>query len=456
MNILGEGFRVTGRIAAIALVLASLPARVHPADPSGQDALIEQAFTYGFPVYEMMRVRFSYLEDPKNPARLDVNGIAHGRALVDPTRRVVTTPNNDTLYSRTILDLSVGPVSVHVPDTQGRYYSLAFYDIFSNAFAYVGRRTTGTREGSFVVVGPGWNGELPANARVIRAPCHDVLVLTRVLVDGEADLPSAHAVQDGVRIAPLRQEASKRPRGIAPLAGDPATFIAVVNQALGWNGVPSYEQPLVKRLAAVGVCGTECSWAALPRELQERWRQRFPGLLASLRKPIAGDAKPVDGWYYNPPQIGNFGTDYAYRATVALSALLAMEPAEAVYPMADADTKGRALVGDHRYRLHVPASGVPVDAFWSLSMYELTPDGRAYFTDNPIRRYAIGDRTRGLARNPDGSIDLWLQHAPPGKETETNWLPAPTGRFIVVLRGYQPRAEFLDSRFRLPGIERVE
>jgi hypothetical protein len=440
----------------LALLPLALPAPAPAAELADRDALIEQAFTYGFPIYEMMRVRWSYVEDPKNPARTDVNQIAHGRALIDHNRRVVTTPNNDTLYSRTILELSAGPVKIHVPDARGRYYSLAFYDIFSNGFAYVGRRLTGTLEGDFVVVGPDWSQELPANARVIRAPCNDVLLLTRILVEGEADLAAAHALQDGVRVAPLRSEPSARPKGIPPQAGDPATFLAAVNQAIAWNGAPSFERPLLKRLAAVGICGAGCSWDALPEAVRARWRERFPALLASLKKPLAGDAKPVDGWYYNPPHIGNFGTDYGYRAIVALNALLAMEPAEAVYPMAERDTGGGALTGEHRYRLHLPAGGVPVDAFWSLSMYELMPDGRLFFTENPIRRYAIGDRSKGLIRNPDGSIDLWLQHDSPGPDRQANWLPAPAGRFKVVMRGYQPRVEVLDSRFRLPGVERID
>jgi hypothetical protein len=441
---------VSGLLAALALTCQ--PARA--ADPS--DELFEQAFTYAFPVYEMMRVRWNFVDDPASPARIGVNAIAHGRTLSDHTRRVVTTPNNDTLYSRTILDLSVGPVRIHVPDTNGRYYSLAFYDVFSNAFAYVGRRLTGTREGDIVVVGPDWSQELPPNARIIRAPCNDVLVLTRILVDGEDDLAAARAAQDGIRVAPLRPEPSARPRGIRPVPGDAANFVEVVNQALRLNAAPTYEQPLMKRFAAVGVCGAACSWDALQPQVQARWRERFPALLAALKKPLAGDAAPVDGWTYNPPQIGNFGTDYPYRAIVALVGLLAMEPAEAVYPMAEADARGESLTGERRYRLHFPPGGVPVDAFWSLSMYEVMPDGRLFFVDNPIRRYAIGDRTRGLARNADGSIDLYLQHASPGSARESNWLPAPVGRFKLVLRGYQPRVDLLDGRFRIPAVQTAD
>ena len=178
-------------------------------------------------------------------------------------------------------------------------------------------------------------------------------------------------------------------------------------------------------------------------------------MLASLKGSIAGDAKPVDGWYYTPPQIGRFGTDYNYRAVVALNALLALEPAEAVYPSAETDARGEPLTGDRRYRLHVPATGIPVDAFWSLSMYEVADDGRLFFTPNPVDRYAIGDRTRGLKKNVDGSIDLLIQRETPGGADEANWLPTPPGRFKLVFRGYQPQADVLDQRFRLPAVERM-
>jgi len=441
------------------LLIASLSAsslKAQPATPFSAGSAMEQAFTYAFPIAEMMRLRWSYLEDPANAARGPANEFVHGRDLVDYRRRVVTTPNNDTLYSRGFLDLSTGPVRIHVPDTNGRYYSIAFYDIFTNHFATIGRRLTGTREGDFVVVGPHWQGELPENARLVRSPTDDVLVLTRIVVDGPADLPSVRALQDGTRITSLSRQESRRPKGIAPVPGNAAAFLASVNQALAVNGVPSYEKPLLERLASVGICGQACSWDALPADVRAEWERRFPALLASLRKSLAGDAKPVDGWYYNPPQIGNFGTDYNYRAVIALNALLALEPAEAVYPSAETDTRGDAFTGERKYRLHVPATGIPVEAFWSLSMYELMDDGRLFFAANPIDRYAIGNRTSGLKKNADGSLDILIQHEAPGGDKDANWLPAPKGKFRMVFRGYQPKADFLDDRFRLPGVERID
>ena len=445
-------------VATSALSLFAPSAQANQADTAAtmQSDALKDAFMYGFPIYEMMRLRWSYTDDPGNPAAAKANSITHGRALIDYKRRVVTTPNNDTLYSRTILDLSTGPVRIDVPDTSGRYYSLAFYDIFTNNFAMIGRRLTGTRAGTFFVVGPHWAQVLPANARVIRAPTNDVLLLTRVLVDGDDDLPAAHAVQDGIRVASIFEAPTSRPKGIQPIAGDAATFIAVINQALSLNDVPAYELPLLKQFARVGICGAACSWDKLSQSTRDEWTRRLPMLLASLKKPLAGDSAPVNGWFYNPPNIANFGTDYAYRAVVALNALLAMEPAEAVYPSAETDIDGALLTGAHRYRLHFAAGGVPVDAFWSLSMYEVAADGRLFFLENPINRYAIGDRSKALKKNKDGSIDIFLQHAQPNQEQVTNWLPAPGGQFKLVLRAYQPRADVLDNRYHLPGVEKID
>ena len=267
------------------------PLSAQPATPFSAGSTIEQAFTYSFPIAEMMRLRFSYLEDPANPARGVANEFVHGRELVDYRRRVVTTPNNDTLYSRGILDLSTGPVQIHVPDTNDRYYSIALYDIFTNHFATIGRRLTGTRENDFVVVGPNWQGELPDKAKVIRSPTDDVLVLTRIVVDGPEDLPAVRALQDGSRLMSLSKQPSQRPKGIAPVPGNAAAFVAIVNQALAINGVPSYEKPLLEQFAKVGICGKACSWDALPADVRAEWEKRFPAMLASLKKSLAGDSE---------------------------------------------------------------------------------------------------------------------------------------------------------------------
>jgi hypothetical protein len=171
--------RVSSAIAGIValLLLGGVPARA--ADPLRDT--IRDAAIYTFPVYEMMRIRWQATENPDNPSRVDVNTIRHSRRLADHTARTVTTPNNDTVYSVAWLELSASPVRVRVPDTDGRYDSLAFLDVYTNNVASIGRRTIGTRAAEFVVVAPEWRGALPSNLRVIHAPTNDVLLLARIV-----------------------------------------------------------------------------------------------------------------------------------------------------------------------------------------------------------------------------------------------------------------------------------
>jgi len=119
-------------------------------------------------------------------------------------------------------------------------------------------------------------------------------------------------------------------------------------------------------------------------------------------------------------------------------------------------------VGEHRglydgakaWRLHFPADKlIPVDSFWSLSLYEATADGQFFFTDNPIHRYAIGDRTPGLTYGADGSLDIWISHEPPGEDKQGNWLPAPAGPFALFMRAYSAKPALLDGLYRLPAVQ---
>jgi hypothetical protein len=157
------------------------------------------------------------------------------------------------------------------------------------------------------------------------------------------------------------------------------------------------------------------------------------------------------------PNTGNYGKNYELRALIALVGLAALEKVEASYVTADMDKDGKPLTGENRYRLRFEKGAFPpVDAFWSLSMYEVTPDQRAFFVDNPIKRYAIGDRTKGLKYNADGSLEIYMQNRSPGKDLDTNWLPTPPGVFRVTFRAYQPREQILKGDYALPGIQRVE
>ena len=164
----------------------------------------------------------------------------------------------------------------------------------------------------------------------------------------------------------------------------------------------------------------------------------------------------VKGWSYPAANLGNFGEDYLYRAIVALGGLAALETAEATYLTCSTDGDGKRLDGNGRYVLRFePGQMPPARAFWSLTMYEVTPEGRAYFTDNPISRYAVGDRTPGLVRGADGSLEIYLQNARPEEAQRTNWLPAPAGPMRLVLRAYEPASALLDGTWRAPAVRKI-
>jgi hypothetical protein len=412
---------------------------------------IEEAYVYALPVFEIARTRYgSTVGRPADKSAL--NQLRHRRNLSTAENRTVTTPNNDTLYSQAFLDLRDTAVEITTPDFGNRYFSIAFMDAFSNNFAVIGRRTTGTRPQHYLVAGPRWKGTVPPGATLIRAPGEWVWVLVRILIQGPEELTEVRSLQDGIALHAIKEVAPATL--LEPKADDAANFIAVVNEVLRHNPPPPADRAELERIGRVGIGAR----AKVPTgALLAAWQTQFPGLRKRLLSTFATLQPPTirEGWNYRTGDLGNFGTDYRFRAVVAVVGLAALEPAEAIYTNAMGDKNGDPLQSDRHYRWHIPAGGLPVDAFWSLTAYEEEPNGTLYFADNPIHRYAIGDRTRDLVSNPDGSIDILIQHDPPQGSLAANWLPIPDGPVKLTLRAYQPRAELLDGRYRFPGLEPV-
>ena len=181
-------------------------------EPTQNSALVTQAYLYGFPlVFNLDQVTRYVTEGVgANPAA-PFNTFSHARKLAGPQDTFVTI-NNDTLYSMAQLDLSVGPVALHVPDTAGRYYVLQFVDAWTNNFAYVGHRATGTGEGDFLLVPPGWDGAAPDGHIVDPLP-HDRRVHRRPLVGGRGRRPAGRARVAGRDHAHARSMRTRRPSG---------------------------------------------------------------------------------------------------------------------------------------------------------------------------------------------------------------------------------------------------
>ena len=453
------------------------------------------AYIYGLPCYEVARLRYRALTLPrKGGGLLQLNTFHHTRTLSTPETAVVTAVNSDTLLSRAWIDLSRGPLIIHLPDTADRYYSLALMDVFTNNFAVPGRRTSGTAAGQFLLAGPRWDGAAPAGMKVIRSPTDAVWGLVKILVDGPGDVAAVHAIQDQLAISrwgAASTSGSRDPASfpVPPLDNDkPLTFFDVLNAVLTENPPPARDQPVLDRLRVIGVGPslqfrrqdfTPPQLDALRRGLaaardmiraQVGFRTLGPqrtgfgewpsdALLSQMRGPADPSRRPTVrnrsvGWSGPLGEVGNFGADYLSRAQSALAGLGLLPRQEAMYFSTATDALGALLDGRDRHVLRFPAGGLPpVDAFWSLTIYQTDENNRRWLSPNAIDRYSIGSQKRDLRYGEDGSLTIFIQRdAPAGGEE--NWLPAPDATFLLTLRAYQPRADLLDGRYVIPDVRR--
>jgi hypothetical protein len=406
---------------------------------------------------EVSRRQAINTEPDTKPAFGPPNEFHHLRAFPTADFRAVVRPNFDTLYSSAWLDLTAGPVVVHAPDTDDRYYMLPMLDMWTDVFANPGKRTTGTGARDFVLVGPGHAGELPAGDDIIHAPTPWVWVIGRTQTNGPADYASVHAVQDGYTVTPV----SQTDHVIDPAVDTTTEPLRLVNgmnaldfftagcEAMLVNPPHATDFSILARIANIGIVpGQPFDESRVPEgdreEIQAGADAAKEAIVANLRNLAA----PANGWATATESIGVYGNDYLKRATIALGGLGANPPEDAVYPILLADASGKAITGEQRYSIHFGADELPpVDAFWSITMY----DAEGFQAANELDRFAIGDRDP-LVYNEDGSLDILIQHENPGPEREANWLPAPTGPLGITMRLYAPRPEVLNGGWTPPPV----
>ncbi len=400
-----------------------------------------------------------------------VNQFAHMRKFPTAAFKLVVRANVDTLYSSAFLDLSREPLVLSLPDTHGRYYLMPIMDAWTNVFASPGARTTGTQARRFAITGPGWSGTLPAGVGKLESPTNIAWILGRTQTNGPSDYEAVHALQDGYRLVPLSAFGKPySPPAAGPAARDldsqtppveqlehmsAAEYFNTLARLLQANPPPAAEAPLLARLAQIGVVpGARFDPATLDPAVAAGLERSVQVALAQLRQRAQEAGKGVNGWRMPPMNLGNYGSDYGVRAVIALIAFGANLPADAIYPTTFVDGDGRQLNGANRYTLHFDqGQSPPVRAFWSVTLY----DPQSFFVANPIDRYAVSS-WMPLARNADGSIDIYVQRDSPGKDREANWLPAAAGDFNLTLRMYWPREHgpsIIDGSWQPPAVRRL-
>lgn len=419
-------------------------------------ALVEATFEYALPLRAVATTRWRAVCDSSNPDRHAPNTLRHIRQLSDHRSRWITAPNNDTLYSNAWLDLSAGPVRVAVAGQEpGRYWSVALLDAASNHIAVLGQRLHGRGPVDVTIAGPrSRQADLPGH--VIHAPGDDVWLFARCLVDGPEDLPVARSMQDRISVQAMAAAPTAEQVPPGELL-DPQAVLSITNAVLARNPPPPADAQLLSRCARVGLRpGEPDAWQRLDAATQAAWHAHIGGALDRIRRSGTLGRREFEGWIGAAAHIGNFGTRYGLRASVALGGLGALEPEEAMYFVRYTDDSGEPLDGQRCYRLVVPSGGISTDSFWSFTMYQVTPDGHRHFVDNPIKRYSIGNRTTGLRLHADGGLTIVLAHSPPADPSErAHWLPAPAGSFQVALRCYLPKRELREGLASMPSIQDV-
>jgi len=422
-----------------------------------------EAYTYLYPLVTMEVTRRQLANIPPGTREGfgPHNQFHHLRTFPDADFRAVVRPNFDTLYSSAWLDLTRGPVIVEVPDSDDRYYMMPMLDMWTDVFANPGKRTTGTGAQTFVVTAPGYSGDLPAGATPIAAPTPHVWVIGRTQTNGPADYAAVNAFQDGLRITELAGpstfvidesvDTTTEPLRLVD-AMSAAEFFTLAARTMAVNPPHRSDFSQMARMSLLGVApGVDFDADRFDAAELAEIEAGAKAAQAALHAGVARLAVPVNGWAMLTDTMGVYGNEYFRRAVITLVGLGANPAQDAVYPLLVADADGKPTAGDHDYVIHFDADELPpAQAFWSITMY----DAEGFQAPNELNRFAIGDRDP-LVFNPDGSLDIYMQHGDPGPDRRANWLPAPTGPVGITMRLYAPAPAALDGTWHPPAVRRV-
>ncbi|WMD22042.1 DUF1254 domain-containing protein [Achromobacter seleniivolatilans] len=424
-------------------------------------AIAKEAYLYAYPMLYNYKTMYVQAIHPGDKAYVGGFGkFRHYSQPYTPENREIVTPNNDTPYSWAWLDLRAQPWVLSLPATpKGRYNVFQMVDLYTYNFAYAGVRSTGFGAGNYLIAGPHWNGGTPKGiTKVLRSETDFVAILGRTSLNGAADVKNVQALQAKYQLRPLNAfERQPAPAAAAPVDWLPwdepratsVDFIAYLNQLLQFTQPqPAGEEAMMRRFATIGIAPGKPFDAS---KLDAATRQSIADGVADAKAALLQAQKQTRS------SIGLFGSreamgsDYTKRAVAAAMGIYGNSKEEAIYLGYEEDAQGNPLDGSKAYVIRFePGQLPPVQFFWSMTLYDLP--GR-HLVENPIKRYAIGDRTPGLKYGKDGSLTLYVQHARPAKGNESNWLPAPEGKFNIVARFYGPKPAVIDGTWKLPKAE---
>ena len=464
--------RIPGFLLLVILMVAGCMSPRIKATPEEARAIAREAYTYAFPMLDNYRIIDAYFIDRENPEfKAPFNQIRNLPKVFSPEDRAIQTPNSDTPYSMLGLDLRSEPYVLTVPVIEKeRYFSIQLIDLYTFNFDYIGTRATGNDGGTFLIAGPKWKGEIPEGiTKVFRPETELVLAAYRTQLFNPADLENVIKIQEGYKVQPLSEFLGQAAPAPAPAIDfykpldkeQERTSLSVfdeLNFILQFCPTDSSEKELMARFAKIGIgAGKKFDTAALSPEIRD-------ALKAGIRDAWK-DYEELETTKINTGIVTSsdvFGTraylknNYLYRMAAAILGIYGNSKEEAMYPMYRVDAGGNPMdASKHKYIMHfAPGQLPPVNAFWSVTMYDLPA---SLLVSNPINRYLINSTMlQSLKQDRDGGLTIYIQHATPGKDKEANWLPAPDGPFWIAMRLYYPKEEALNGTWKQPPLDRSE
>ena len=420
---------------------------------------VEAAYVYTFPLVLMDATETSATNTEEAATeKAPVNQFIHSVALADAQFKTVVTPNVDTIYSQVWYDLSEEPMVYELPETD-RFCKVQVLDGWTNTAAVL------DKAGAYAITLSTWEGELPEGVTRIDVPTSMAWSITRIVLTGEEDLPNVYAIQEKMKLMPLSDYISgdtyEPPRGSYSeendyipvdkvLSMDPITFFNKANELMVKNSPAAADKEMLEKIAVVNIGpGMEFDISVLTGDVAENWKTMLTEIQLKLIKEGQKFSKKLGQWDYFGEPIGDFNTEYAYRALVALAGLGANTVEVALYPKIEQDADGNTLTGEKSYILHFESYPQVLEGgFWSVTAY----GDDDFLIDNPIDRYCINDRS-DLKVNDDGSVDVILSKDAP--EDTTNWLPVGDGGFHLYMRIYTPDMDALET-WTAPTITEID
>lgn len=435
--------------------------------------IADAAFTYGLPLVLLDITKSQLLRGTSTDTAVSFNKFIHVREFLNNSDTTVVRPNADTYYSIAWLDLTGGPVLMHLPRTDSTYYMMPMLDGFTNVFESPGTRNKDTTGGDYLITGtidtiaPGKRKDTVGTIKY-QSNTNMVWILGRFQVNNQKDSTTVVHLQDSIKLTPLGKKEAYDNSVYLYDSGEPNTivkemdidtFFTRMNALLLQNPPVKADSEIVARMKKIGV-GAGLKFNSNNFTLVEKiGLNRIPKKMMARYKVLANtpDTGSTSRWKVNLDSLlGNYGTNYLLRAVVAYAGLGANTIKDAVYYSSSRDSARMRLKSQHNYKLTFADGPPPVGAFWSLTMYD--KDG--YFVDNSDSIYAVGhDSNRPFYYDRDGTLTLYIQRERP-KDTiyKYNWLPSDSKKgdsiFNVMLRAYWPKCSIIDSTWIPPNIVR--